>query len=100
MHYSPSCNIYMQSPELNSRALCACDKSEVSEVKQIALFLCRAGNEPSFHETHTCKLPVDQDVIEPRLWEHRHLNLAGEFPLPFISSPLMEVPLTAGKKSC
>lgn len=26
------------------------------------------------------------------------LNLTGEFPLPFISSPLMEVPLTAGKK--
>lgn len=26
------------------------------------------------------------------------MNLAGEFPLPFISSPLMEVPLTAGKK--
>lgn len=26
------------------------------------------------------------------------MKLTGKFPLPFISSPLMEIPLTAGKK--
>lgn len=57
------------------------------------------GHAGPFFPSHTHEFPVDQDVMEPRLLEHRHLNLKGEFPLPFISSPLMEVPLTAGKKT-
>lgn len=66
------CYLFQRHWELHKRLLqcgndfCDCDKDKF-EREQDAVFLCCWTDRPFFHDTHTHKLPSDQDVIEPRL---------------------------------